>query len=178
MFWRWTSLDPLMISCLPHCGTRILASTLTNVHNDRPVTHWLAQWKPCSLWIGITSDSVHNMGANIWICLVYWFITSVIAYKLRQTYLIELQRGKCIRHSDIRRSAFGNQWRPFGAILGLHIQKRNSASSLLWYWDRFRLYYFIFPIFDIVLSYLVIADALSRLWSKEHSGVITLFLFQ
>jgi len=30
----------------------------------------LTQRKYCSLWIGITSDSVQNMVANLWLCLV------------------------------------------------------------------------------------------------------------
>ena len=54
----------------------------------------LTQWEPRSLSENIiTSVSVHNMGANIWMCLVYWLMASVAAYKLRPTYLTELERG-------------------------------------------------------------------------------------
>ena len=79
---------------------------------------------------------MHNVGANIWICLVYQFITSVIAYKLRQIYLNKLERGKCITYhcTEFWKRfgwAYGNQWCKFGAVLGLptRTRKRNSANA-------------------------------------------------
>ena len=83
------------------------------------VSRSLTQWKYCSLWIGIASDSVHNMGANIWICLVY-VITSVIAYQLWQTHFIQLIREKRIRYHRTEfwrnSSTFACQWGQFGTI--------------------------------------------------------------
>ena len=73
------------------------------------MSRWLTLWKHCSLWIDITGDSVHNMSANVWICLVYEFITSVIAYNLQQTYLIELERGKRIRYHHTEFEEISNE---------------------------------------------------------------------
>jgi len=62
--------------------------------------------KTLLIWIGITRNSARSLGGNIGICLVFWFITSVIAYKVRQTNLIELPKGKHIRrhHTGFERN--------------------------------------------------------------------------
>jgi len=87
---------------------------------------------------------LHNMGANI-ICLVYLFITSVIVYKLWQTHLIELERGKCIKYHCTEfwgsfvlmygnSSAFARQWRQFEAIFPLtskETQLRNPSVDVI-----------------------------------------------
>jgi len=70
--------------------------------------------------------------------LVYLFIMSLIAYKLRQTYLIKLGRAKCIRYHRTgcwrnfiwtysNASAFAHQCRQLGAVFGLLIWKCNLA---------------------------------------------------
>ena len=100
----------------------------------RSVSRSLTQWKHCSLWIDITGNSVHNTGANVWICLVYEFITSMITHILQQTYLIELERGKQIRYQLMvcwrnfvwlyeNSSVSACQWCEFGTVFGLRIRK-------------------------------------------------------
>jgi len=49
--------------------------------------------------LGISSDSVHILGANnrIAACILSWLITLVIAYELLQIYLNKLEKWKCCR---------------------------------------------------------------------------------
>jgi len=66
----------------------------------------------------------------------------MIPYKLRQTCLIELEKGKLVRwhRAEFEKSfvqmygnlsAIARQWRKFGAVFRLRVRKRNSANSLI-----------------------------------------------
>ena len=71
----------------------------------------------------------------------YWalYVVLVIAYKLRQTYLDQLDKVK--RHTKLRRndawtngssSAFPAQWHQFGLILRSRQWKHNLATTLIY----------------------------------------------
>ena len=136
---------------VPHYGTGILVFLPTNVP-------WLARWVVRSL----STNSPHFGSVLVVIqCIIWVQIYEYVRYicsehqwmptncgrltakdLLRETYSIELERGKCIGYhcTQLGRnfvwtygnsSAFLSQWSQFGLIFRLRIRKRNSANSLI-----------------------------------------------
>jgi len=60
--------------------------------------------------------------------MVYYFITAVIAYRLRQIYSIEAERGKCIRH---HRTEFGRNHVVSDGQKGEALEEPSNCSR--WY---------------------------------------------